>query len=155
MKFKTWFFIGCWMVVLSGKAPDCFADEAIKWLAYTEGTELAKKERKKILVTFFADWCRYCKLMEEHTFRDQQLIEFVNANFIAIRVDSDKDQTLSDQFDVKGLPTTWFLSAEGQKIDAVPGYITEDKLLLILKFLQSDSFKRMSFKEYQANASCL
>jgi len=120
----------------------------VKWYSYQEGRALGKQEHKKVFLSFFADWCTYCHKMEKESFRDPAIVDYLNRHFISIRANSDKETDLASDFFVRGLPTTWFLTATGEKIAGQPGYIPPQQLLQLLKFIQSDSYKDMSLKEF-------
>ena len=124
------------------------ASDEIKWHAYKEGLALAKQEGKKIFVHFYADWCAYCKKMENETLKNSAVIDYLNQNFIPVRVNSDKDRDLAHNYYIRGLPSTWFVSETGEKISSLPGYISAEMLLNALEFIHTDSYKKMSFKDF-------
>lgn len=123
----------------------------IQWLDYAEGRQRSEAENKKVFLIFEADWCRYCLQMEKETFQDPTVIAYVNRNFVPIRVDSDRQQDIASEYGVRGLPSTWFIAADGNRIGNRPGYIAADELLRILKYIGSDSYLTMSFKDFVEN----
>jgi thioredoxin-related protein len=125
-----------------------FSADTIKWHSYDEGMTLGKTQHKKIFLHFFADWCGYCTKMEKGTFVDPEIVSYLNKNFISIKVDSDKENALAAKYKVRGLPSNWFVSDTGDQISNYPGYIPADNLLPILKFIQTDSYKQMAFKDF-------
>ena len=122
--------------------------EKIKWLSYDEGIKQGKQEGKKVFISFYADWCTFCEKMEKETFRKNEVVGFVNENFVAIRVNSDKEAEIARKYFVRGLPMTWFMDANGEKISSIPGYIPPDMFMQVLNFVHSDSYKSMTFKEF-------
>lgn len=46
----------------------------------------ALKQKKKIYLHFTASWCMPCKWMDENTYKDPQVIESLNENFIPIKI---------------------------------------------------------------------
>jgi thioredoxin-related protein len=50
---------------------------------------------------------------------------------------------------VRGLPTNCFMDAKGESISSIPGYLPTDKFIKILKFIQTDSYKTMSFSQFE------
>lgn len=122
--------------------------EALKWYSYDEGVTLAKSQHKKIFINFFADWCGYCTKMDKTTFVDPEVVSYLNKNYISIKVNSDKEVTLATRYKVRGLPSNWFVTDTGEQIANFPGYIPPDDLLPRLKFIQSDSYKQMSYKDF-------
>ena len=120
----------------------------IKWYSYNEGMDLVKKEKKKVFIHFWAEWCPSCKKMEKETFKDSSVIAYLNKNFISIKVNSDRENALSSEFGVRGVPDNWFVSEDNEAISNLPGYIPTKMFLPILKFIQTDSYKRMTFNKF-------
>jgi thioredoxin-related protein len=123
-------------------------DGGIQWLSYAEGRQRGEAENKKVFLVFNADWCRYCLQMEKETFKDPTVIAYVNRNFVPIIVNSDKEQKIAAKYNVRGLPSTWFISENGDRIGNRPGYIASDEMLKILKYIGTDSYRSMSFKAF-------
>ncbi len=121
----------------------------ISWATYEKGVSMAEQQGKKIFLYFHADWCTYCKQMELTTFKDKGVIDYLNENYIAITVDSDKDRKIASRFGVRGLPTAWFLTSNTGKLSSMPGYIDSNRLLTILKFINTESYEKMSYQDFK------
>lgn len=124
-----------------------WADQ-INWHKYDQGLAKSKAQNKKIFLNFHADWCRYCLKMEKETFTNGDVITYMNEHFIPIMVDSDKEKQLAGQYNVRALPTSWFLEPNQSKISTLPGYVDAKQLLNILKYINTESYKKMSFKDF-------
>jgi len=124
------------------------ASSGIRWYSYNEGISLGKDKKKKVFINFYADWCGYCKVMEKETFKDNSVVSYLNENFISIRVNSDNDKKTASSYNVSALPATWFLEESGEKLTNLPGYVPPDKMLLILKFINTESYKKMKYSEF-------
>jgi thiol:disulfide interchange protein len=109
------------------------ASEGIKWYSYEEGIVLAKVEKKKVFLHFYADWCGFCGKMNKETFQNANVISKLNDIFISIRVDTDKEMETAVKYGVRGLPANWFLTETGQPIVNIPGFIAPDAMLSLLK----------------------
>ena len=125
------------------------AASKVRWQNYEEGIRRGKQEKKKIFLNFYADWCHYCQVMEEKTFRDGAVAAYLNDHFIPVQVDSDRRQDIAREYSVQGLPTSFFIAEDGANIGSQPGYIPPDLMLPLLKYIHTDSFKRMDFKKFQ------
>ncbi len=115
------------------------AANEIQWQSYPDGMARGKFEKKKIFLHFFADWCAACKTMEEKTFKDPQVIALLNENFIAIRINVDRDRATSNLFRVRALPDTFFMRANSEIIGHRPGYIPPPLLKVILQSIMSEN----------------
>ncbi len=124
------------------------SSENIKWYSYDEGMALGKKEGKKVFLHFYANWCFYCIKMAKETFKDPFVVNYINKNFISIRVNTDEERKLASDYSVRGLPSTRFISETGEKISDRPGYIPPEMLVNMLKYIQTDSYKKMTFRKF-------
>jgi thioredoxin-related protein len=120
----------------------------IDWNDYTPGMTRAKHQEKNIFLYFYAQWCTYCTKLKQTTFLDKKVQSYLEDHFISISVDTDKNQTLSRNWQVTGLPTMWFLTPEGDRISSLPGYVDGPQLLKILRYIHTRSYHTMSFEEF-------
>lgn len=123
-------------------------DAGIQWKEYHEGMKQAKSRNIPIFLYFHAEWCTYCKKMEATTFKDAKVSAYLNENFVSISIDTDKDTEISNQWKVRGLPTIWFLKADGTKLDNLPGYVDEEYLTKVLNYIHSGKYETMSFNQF-------
>jgi len=136
------FFLG---LFLSGSPS---ASGSIQWRTYETGMELGKKENKKIFLHFWAEWCDSCKKMAKETFTDSGVIAYLNKNFISIKVNSDKERALVTEYKVRGLPDNWFIAEKNEVIGNQPGYMPPDKLLPLLRYIHTNSYKKMTYSKF-------
>lgn len=125
------------------------AGGGIQWMSYDEGRQRGEAENKKVFIVFNADWCRYCLQMEKETFQNPTVIAYVNRNFVPVSVNSDREERIAAKYSVRGLPSTWFIAENGDRIGNRPGYIPAEEMLSILKYIGSDSYRTMSFKAFK------
>ena len=129
--------------------PQSFASSGkIQWYPYKEGMALGKSEGKKVFLHFYADWCGYCVKMEKTTLRDPFVVNYLNTHFIPIRVNADREKKVVSDYSVRGLPATWFISETGETISNQPGYVPPDMLGNMLKYIQTDSYKTITFNDF-------
>ncbi|MBF0572415.1 MAG: thioredoxin family protein, partial [Desulfamplus sp.] len=93
----------------------------IAWQSHDKGLIMAKEQKKDAFIYFHAEWCGYCRKMEMSTFQNKALIDYLNENFIAIKVDSDVERKVAESYSIRGLPTCWFLNSKGHRLSSVPG----------------------------------
>lgn len=127
----TGFMIGFW--------PNPVSAKEIAWQSFAEGLARGRSENKQIFLHFYANWCGACRIMENKTFKDPAVIAYINENFIAIKVNADRDQETSQIFRVRALPDNWFIDKDGKPIGHQPGYIPPKKLTGILKMLMDEN----------------
>jgi thioredoxin-related protein len=124
------------------------AGEGIVWHDYGEGLALARQTGKSVFIHFTADWCKWCQKMKKETYTDPEVVTYVRDHFVAVMVDTQRERGIAADYYVRGLPTIWFLTSEGERIASQPGYIENDMFLKILRFIATDSYKTMGFDAF-------
>jgi thioredoxin-related protein len=132
----------------------------LQWTDYTDGVRKASAENKKVLIDVYTDWCGWCKKMEKDTYSDENIKSYLTQNYILVRLNAESNvkETVGQEtmtqaeiakaYRVDGYPTTIFLSADGQPITSVPGYLKADEFMQVLKFIGGDYYKKMEFQDY-------
>jgi thiol:disulfide interchange protein DsbD len=83
----------------------------------------AKAERKLVLVDIYADWCAQCKELDEKTWPDAALKQWIAQNAVAIRIDTDaRRKDLAGKLQVRSYPTVILLDAEGKELRRILGF---------------------------------
>ncbi len=86
----------------------------INWREWTlETLELARSERRPILLAITATWCHWCHVMDHTTFGDEQVARIINTRFIPVRADNDRHPELNTRYNMGGWPTVAFLTPDG------------------------------------------
>jgi thioredoxin-related protein len=71
-----------------------FGIAQVRWMTITQALAAQKKQPKKILIDFYADWCAPCKEMEKNTFNHPEIAKIINENFYAVKFESDGNETV-------------------------------------------------------------
>jgi uncharacterized protein len=105
----------------------------IRWLPWAlESFERARAERKPILLSLSATWCHWCHEMDRTTYADPRVAELVGTAFVPVRVDADRRPDISERYMLGGLPTTAFLTADGDVI-AGGNYVPSERMSGVLE----------------------
>ncbi|MFK7936900.1 MAG: thioredoxin family protein [Saprospiraceae bacterium] len=98
----------------------------------------AETENKPFFVDFTASWCMPCRWMDETTFSDPNLTEFINKNYLAVKVDVDDfdGYAYKQQYNIKMLPSIMVFSPEGEVVARYQESMSPSKLLGELKKYQ-------------------
>lgn len=55
---------------------------------------LQKKERRKVVVFFHTDWCKFCIAMQNGTFKNKEIIKKLNQDFYFINFNAEQKQDI-------------------------------------------------------------
>lgn len=67
--------------------PSGFAQ--LKIHTFEEIEKLSKEKPKPIVVFIHTSWCNYCRMMENSTFKNPEIIQLLNSNFYFISLDAE------------------------------------------------------------------
>ncbi len=123
---------------------------ALTWHDLAGGKALAAESGRPLVVHFTADWCKWCKVMQRDTYTDPAVDALLREAFVAVRIDTDREPRLRAEFGVQGLPTIWFLSAAGEPITYIPGYVDAPTFQQVLRWIASGAYKEQTFDAYLA-----
>ena len=89
----------------------------INWTPWDERAfERAAAEQKPVLLGISAVWCHWCHVMDETSYSDPDVIDTINRDFVAVRVDNDERPDVNARYNMGGWPTTAFLTPDGSII---------------------------------------
>ena len=104
----------------------------INWLPWgKDAFAKAQEENKPVLLSISAAWCHWCHVMDETTYSDPDVADFINQGLVAIRADSDHRPDINSRYNVGGWPTTAFLTGHGGLIGGAT-YLPPDQLLAMM-----------------------
>ena len=103
--------------------------EQIEWLQNIDvALRQAGKKDKLVLVSFYANWCGFCRRMDQTTFTDKTVIQKMNA-FVSVKINTDLEKKIAEEYAVNGLPTTVILDSKGRIISGSEGYMRSNDLI--------------------------
>jgi len=115
------------ILILSAKM--MVVESQVNWLYnYDEGLSKARTENKIVLLYFHADWCSWCKKLNQETFSNQSIASYLNEKLILIKIDVEKNISLSETYEVYDIPTVVFLSVNGTEVGR-QGYLPPGQFL--------------------------
>lgn len=157
----------------SGIYPHATAQEKksagnVQWVSFEDAVENNSKAPKKIFIDMYTHWCGWCKRMDATTFSDPTVADYLNKHYYSVKFNAEtKDSVLYKgkyyQFKTEyksnelaaillngkmSYPTTVYLDAESNLLGPVPGYLTPDQLLPILRYFAEDIYKSKKWEEY-------
>ena len=130
--FKVVFSIAALAVCIYALVPS--KQNAPDWQAFSESAyESSLKNKERMLIDFYADWCIPCKELDALTFSNPKVID-ESKRFTAYKADLTKSGTgevdkLVARFQIKGVPTVLLINAEGKEIERITGFVNAEEFL--------------------------
>lgn len=101
---------GTWYKVMGAQAPPA----AVAWRTDFEAAVAeARSSGKPVLVDFSAEWCPPCKVMKHDVWPDPEVGRLVNARYVPVLVDVDRQQDLARRYGITGIPTVLVVDGAG------------------------------------------
>ena len=144
--------------------------DEIRWLTWDQAVTLNKENPKKIFVDVYTEWCGWCKRMDATTFKEPEVIDYMNEHFYAVKLDAEMKQKIKfrDQefkwvsAGRRGVHTLAYSLLEGRmsypsfvtltenfdRIAIMPGFKKAEQLLKELRFAAEDKYKETSWEDY-------
>lgn len=84
------------------------SDQRINWLSWEQLESTLAEKPKKTLIFFYADWCAYCKKIERVVFTKPEIIQKLNKDYYAVRMNVETQDSI--HFDGKVFNNTQSLT---------------------------------------------
>ena len=150
----------------------------INWISLNDAEKRMEKEPRKVLIDVYTDWCGPCKIMNNTTFKDPAVVEYVNRHFYAVKFNAEGPDPLefrghtfkNESYDpnrrgrngthdltraiapVNGriaYPTIVYMDEDFNLLTPVQGLQRPEQILPILSFFAEDAYKTQTWEEYQ------
>jgi thiol-disulfide isomerase/thioredoxin len=110
--------------------------EGRAWLdSVGDAVAKAREADQLILVDLYADWCGWCKKLEQEVFSTPTFEEFAR-DFVLLRVDTEdggEGTVLQQKFEAYNLPTTLVLDSAQVKVGEVMGFAPTDRFVAAIQ----------------------
>jgi thioredoxin-related protein len=67
---------------------------SVNWLSFEQLSDSLSRFPKPTFIFFETDWCVYCKKMEKQVFTNPELINLLNKEYYAVRLDAESTDTI-------------------------------------------------------------
>jgi len=145
----------------------------INWISIEEAEAAQKKQPRKVLMDVYTQWCGPCKMMMQNTFTNQDVIDYINKYYYAVKFDAEsaptvtfKGQTFTNpDFDpnkaggrngvhqlarslgVSAYPTIVYMDEKMDIISPIPGYKGPAEIEIYLKLFAQNDYKTVTTQE--------
>jgi|YNPMSStandDraft_2_1061718.scaffolds.fasta_scaffold01224_8 thioredoxin-related protein len=143
--------------------------EKIQWISLDEASKLAEKTGKKIIVDVYTHWCGWCKIMDQKTFSNSDVIKYINSKYLAVKLNAETKDSLI----YKGIkfgfnpekranqlaylllngkmsyPTTVILNEKSEILTPITGFVEPQIMLKVLKYYGENYYTTMKWEEFE------
>jgi thioredoxin-related protein len=150
----------------------------IDWKNFEQVEKLMEKEPRKVLIDVYTSWCGPCKMMNNTTFKDPDVVKYINKHYYAIKFDAEGEKSVSFQgqefnnedYDpsratgrnstheltkviapVNGriaYPTIVYMDEDFKILSPVQGMYRPEQIMPILSFFGENIYQSKSWEEY-------
>jgi len=141
----------------------------VYWLSFSDALRLAKINGKKVLVDVYTDWCGWCKIMDQKTYSNGSVVNYINQKYFAVKLDA----WTTDVIEFQGMefgplpgkkehqlaymlldgkmayPTTVIMDPDGQILSPVQGYLDPETMEKVLRYYGEDIYLTTPWKDYE------
>jgi len=140
----------------------------INWISFREAFELNQKAPRKVIIDVYTGWCGWCKVMDQKTFTQPAIIDYVNDHFYAVKLDAEQaaditvgGQTFRRQGNTHELainllqgkmsyPSTVFLDEKMAMIQPIAGYLEPRMFHQIITYFGGNYQAKEPFDAFKA-----
>jgi len=149
----------------------------VKWMTLEQAIAAQQEKPRKIFIDFYANWCGPCKIMDKNTYGHQEIANFLNENYYAVKFNAEGKESVTvfgrifsnPEFssgkkrnsmhdftkfmNVNSVPSIVFLDEQSMPITNINGFLTAKELDPYLRIISSDEYKkfksRAEWENYQ------
>jgi thioredoxin-related protein len=152
---------------LNEATPPVHERKKINWMSFNQAHELNQKAPRKIIIDVYTGWCGWCKVMDQRTFTQPAIIDYVNEHFYAVKLDAEQDaaitvggQTFRKQGNTHELainllqgkmsyPSTVFLDEKMAMIQPIAGYLEPRTFHQIVTYFGGNYQTKENFEAFK------
>ncbi len=143
----------------------------VKWYTFEEAVKLTKEHPKKLFIDVYTDWCGWCKRMDQNTFTDPVIANYLNTYFYPVKFNAESTKPIEfagktfvnegngnrspHQLAIALLqgrmsyPSIAYMNEDLQLLTAVAGYLEPKGIEPILNYFATNKYKQESWEDFQ------
>jgi thioredoxin-related protein len=144
-----------------------------KWYTFEEAYLLNQKHPKKIFIDIYTDWCGWCMKMDQTTFKDSIIRDYMARNYYPVKLNAERKDTVryngntyvnpspdrprsTHQLAVSLLqgqmsyPSYVILNEKFEILNMVKGYKVAKELEVLLHYIAEGAIGKMTYEKFAA-----
>lgn len=139
----------------------------VKWYSMNQYDSLVKTGDRKIIIDVHTDWCAPCLKMDNYTFSDKRIAQYINENYFPIKFNGeDKDSIiyqnetfyatskthqLTHKLNISAYPTLLFIDENGTLITKEAKFFSPNEMEIVLHYILGSHYKKSSYTNFKDN----
>ncbi|MGH8496199.1 MAG: thioredoxin domain-containing protein [Gammaproteobacteria bacterium] len=120
-------------------AADATGRTLVAWQPWTETLFAdAQREDRLVILNLEAVWCHWCHVMDDRTYSNRDVADYLAAHYLAVRVDHDARPDLANRYRRYGWPATIIFAPDGTELVKRSGYMAPEDFLRLLEAVVAD-----------------
>jgi thioredoxin-related protein len=166
LKLRLIIIFTCTTLLLAAQS-----NESIHWYSIDQVEALQKKEKRKIMIDVYTNWCGWCKHMDKTTFAQQYIAHYINENYYAVKLNAEQKEDIKfknrtykfvSQSNVgfnelaaellngqMSYPSTIFLDEDFNVIQAISGFLKSEQFEVIISYFGENNYKKIPWARYE------
>lgn len=70
------------------------SSQEISWVKFEDLNDSLRVNEKPLMIFIHAEWCKYCKIQENTTFKDSAVIEKLNKQFYCLKLNAETSDSI-------------------------------------------------------------
>ncbi|MFH0757485.1 MAG: thioredoxin family protein [Bacteroidota bacterium] len=147
------------LMIMAVTAGPAFSQVEFIEVATLEDMEAARKKADDGMLLLFVDvyatWCGPCKIMDRDVYSAPAVAEYMNANFVNVRMDGESDfgRKYAAEQQLQGYPSMFIFTGEGDRVSTLVGYKPPETLVPALKQVVESNAELKRYRKQYADGT--
>lgn len=143
-------------------------------MTFEQAIEAHDQQAKKIFVDMYTDWCGWCKKMDEATFQQPHIAQYINEHYYPVKFNAESTEDiefmgevysfvqqgqrgyhelavkLSERLGKLSFPTVVFIAEDLSIIQPLAGFLSPEDFEPIIQYIAEDHYQKVPWKKYQS-----
>lgn len=68
--------------------------QKINWISFEQLDDSLAVKPKKVFISFYTDWCTYCKKMDKVAFKNSEIVGTLNSEYYAVKMNAESQKNI-------------------------------------------------------------